>query len=133
MSDDRLAGAEALLPWQHPEHGPIAPSVFIDVAEQSGLIEIIGPAVLRAACADAMLWTDEHPDADVLFVSVNVSPRHLRNGYLSEQVAKALADTGLVPQRLPVVPNETAVICADISATTPPESLRSPWLRVGPD
>src|SRR3546814_11615421 len=44
MSDSKLAGAEALLRWQHPEHGPIAPSVFIDVAEQSGLIETIGPA-----------------------------------------------------------------------------------------
>src|SRR3546814_5529755 len=91
MSDNRHAGAEALVRWQHPEHGPIAPSVFIDVAEQSGLIEIIGPAVLRAACADAMRWTDEHPDADGLFVSVNVSPRQLRNGDLSEQVAQALA------------------------------------------
>src|SRR3546814_13339690 len=51
MSDNRLAGAEALLRWQHPEHGPTAPSVFIDVAEQSGLIEIIGPAVLQIGMA----------------------------------------------------------------------------------
>src|SRR3546814_7879876 len=65
------------------------------------------PAVLRAACADAMRWTDEHPDADGLFVSVNVSPRQLRNGDLSEQVAQALVDTGLVPQRLHVELTET--------------------------
>ena len=51
-----MVGAEALLRWQHPELGMIAPSVFIDVAEQSGLIETIGPQVLRAACADAVRW-----------------------------------------------------------------------------
>src|SRR3546814_753470 len=130
MSDNRLAGAEALLRWQHPEHGPIAPSVFIDVAEQSGLIEIIGPAVLRAACADAMRWTDEHPDADGLFVSVNVSPRQLRNGDLSEQVAQALADTGLVPQRLHVELTETAVIGDEIRASTLLGRLRSTGVKV---
>jgi diguanylate cyclase (GGDEF)-like protein len=54
VSDKTLLGAEALLRWQHPVHGQVAPSVFIDVAEQSGLIETIGPAVIRAACKDAM-------------------------------------------------------------------------------
>src|SRR3546814_7889450 len=115
----------SLLRWQQPEHGPSAPSVFSDVAEQSGLIEIIGPAVLRAACADAMRWTDEHPDADGLFVSVNVSPRQLRNGDLSEQVAQALADTGLVPQRLHVELTETAVIGDETRASTLRGRLRS--------
>ncbi|MBN8640136.1 MAG: diguanylate cyclase, partial [Anaerolineae bacterium] len=56
MADSRIVGAEALLRWQHPELGMVAPSVFIDVAEQSGLIEIIGPRVLRAACAAAARW-----------------------------------------------------------------------------
>ena len=55
LEDRRLVGAEALLRWQHPEQGAIAPSVFIDVAEQSGLIETLGPQVLRAACMDARL------------------------------------------------------------------------------
>ncbi|MFC3717335.1 putative bifunctional diguanylate cyclase/phosphodiesterase [Luteimonas soli] len=130
MSDNRLAGAEALLRWQHPEHGPIAPSVFIDVAEQSGLIETIGPAVLRAACVDAMRWTDEHPGAGELFVSVNVSPRQLRNGDLSEQVAQALADTGLVPERLHVELTETAVIGDEIRASTLLGRLRNTGVKV---
>ena len=130
MSDNRLAGAEALLRWQHPEHGPIAPSVFIDVAEQSGLIETLGPAVLRAACVDAMHWAAGHPGAGALFVSVNVSPRQLRNGDLSEQVAQALAETGLAPERLHVELTETAVIGDEIRASTLLGRLRSTGVKV---
>ncbi|MGH8077034.1 MAG: putative bifunctional diguanylate cyclase/phosphodiesterase, partial [Lysobacter sp.] len=59
LADGALVGAEALLRWQHPEQGMVAPSVFIDVAEQSGLIETIGPQVLRAACHDAVRWQRE--------------------------------------------------------------------------
>src|SRR3546814_10350996 len=55
LGDGQLVGAEALLRWHHPEQGSIAPSVFIDVAEQSGLIETIGPEVLRVACNDAAI------------------------------------------------------------------------------
>src|SRR5690606_19450789 len=93
LEDRRLVGAAALLRWQHPEHGAIAPSVFIDVAEQSGLIETIGPQVLRAACADARQWRRDFPGRD-LFVSVNVSPRQLRNGDLAALVEQVLAEAG---------------------------------------
>src|SRR5690606_29478873 len=130
LSDGKLAGAEALLRWQHPEHGPIAPSVFIDVAEQSGLIETLGPAVLRAACVGAMRWSQERPGADGLFVSVNVSPRQLRNGDLSEQVAQALAETGLDAARLHVELTETAVIGDEIRASTLLGRLRSTGVKV---
>jgi diguanylate cyclase (GGDEF)-like protein len=130
MADNKLAGAEALLRWQHPEHGAIAPSVFIDVAEQSGLIEHIGPAVLRAACADAVRWTREHHDADDLFVAVNVSPRQLRSGDLSEQAAQVLADTGLAPERLHIELTETAVIGDEIRASTLLGRLRSTGVKV---
>jgi diguanylate cyclase (GGDEF)-like protein len=130
LSDNALTGAEALLRWQHPEHGPIAPSVFIDVAEQSGLIETIGPAVLRAACFDAMRWTRERRGAEDLFVAVNVSPRQLRNGDLSEQVAQALEDTGLPPSRLHIELTETAVIGDEIRASTVLGRLRSTGVKV---
>ena len=130
LADNALAGAEALLRWQHPEHGPIAPSVFIDVAEQSGLIETIGPAVLRAACVDAMQWTRDHPGAKDLFIAVNVSPRQLRNGDLSEQVAQALADTGLPASRLHVELTETAVIGDEIRASTLLGRLRATGVKV---
>src|SRR5690606_39165203 len=71
-TDGKVVGAEALLRWQHPMLGTIAPSVFIDVAEQSGLIESLGPRVLHAACAEAMRWMEL--GGEKLFVSVNISP-----------------------------------------------------------
>ena len=97
VSDKMLIGAEALLRWQHPVHGQVAPSVFINVAEQSGLIDTIGPAVIRAACKDVMHWRRASANADELFVSVNVSARQLCSGDFSEQVLDALAQSGLPP------------------------------------
>ncbi len=130
VSDTRLVGAEALLRWQHPEHGAIAPSVFIDVAEQSGLIETIGPAVLRAACRDAVRWKREHRHGEALFVSVNVSPRQLRNGDLSELVAEVLEDTGLPADRLHIELTETAVIGDELRASTVLGKLRNTGVKV---
>lgn len=130
LSDSRLVGAEALLRWQHPEHGTVMPSVFIDVAEQSGLIETIGPAVLRAACMDAMRWTLERAGAEELFLAVNVSPRQLRNGDLSEQVAQALQDSGLAPERLHVELTETAVIGDEARVSMLLGKLRNTGVKV---
>lgn len=110
LSDGALVGAEALMRWRHPEHGTIAPSVFIDVAEQSGLIETLGPQALRAACEDAMRWRRDHPKAHGLFVSVNVSPRQLRNTDLSKLVQGCLRETGLPADCLHLELTETAVI-----------------------
>jgi diguanylate cyclase (GGDEF)-like protein len=110
LVDQRIVGAEALLRWQHPEMGAVAPSVFIDVAEQSGLIESIGPRVLRAACAAAAHWTARSDSEEAPFVAVNVSPRQLRSGDLPEEVASSLRDTGLPASRLHLELTETAVI-----------------------
>lgn len=107
VADSQVVGAEALLRWQHPELGAISPVVFIEVAEQSGLIESIGPHVLAAACQAAARWPG---GADGPFVSVNISPRQLRNGDLPELVAASLRESGLSPLRLHLELTETAVI-----------------------
>ncbi len=117
LSDKRVVGAEALLRWQHPEMGAIAPSVFIDVAEQSGLIETIGPRVLRAACMAAAHWAATSGAYEPPFVSVNVSPRQLRTGDLPEEVAACLRDTGLPASRLHLELTETAVISDEAHAS----------------
>ncbi|TBV75179.1 putative bifunctional diguanylate cyclase/phosphodiesterase [Pseudoxanthomonas winnipegensis] len=109
VADNRIVGAEALLRWHHPELGAVSPMVFIDVAEQSGLIEQIGPRVLRAACAAAARWNGI-ASGEAPFVSVNVSPRQLRSGDLPELVAEVLRETGLAAGRLHLELTETAVI-----------------------
>jgi len=130
LADSKLMGAEVLLRWQHPEHGPVAPSVFIGVAEQSGLIETIGPAVLRAACADAVRWKHDFGTCDPLFVSVNVSPRQLRSGDLPTQVASALEDTGLPAHQLHIELTETAVIGDEMHVSSLLARLRERGVKV---
>lgn len=130
LSDSRIVGAEALLRWQHPELGMVAPSVFIDVAEQSGLIESIGPRVLRAACAAAARWSADRDPMDQLFVSVNVSPRQLRNGDLPEVVAECLRETGLASSRLHLELTETAVIADEAHASALLATLHRTGVKV---
>ena len=129
LGDRRLVGAEALLRWQHPDHGPVAPSVFIDVAEQSGLIETIGPQVLQAACEDAVDWRRDFPGSD-LFVSVNVSPRQLRNGDLATLVVQMLQQTGLPADALHIELTETAVIGDELRVSSLLARLRDAGVKV---
>ena len=130
LADGSLVGAEALMRWKHPEQGNIAPAVFIDVAEQSGLIESIGPEALRAACTDAMRWHSRFQRGAGLFVSVNVSPRQLRSGELPDQVAAVLRDTGLPAAQLHVELTETAVLGDEMHASALLQRLRSTGVKV---
>ena len=128
--DRVLVGAEALLRWNHPDDGAIAPAVFIDVAEQSGLIEAIGAEVLRAACREAAAWPVSPGAGEPLFIAVNVSPRQLRSGNLVHQVGAALEEAGLAPERLHVELTETAVISGEVNASVLLAELRKTGVRV---
>lgn len=130
LVDGAMIGAEALLRWRHPELGFVAPSVFIDVAEQSGLIEVLGPQVLHAACSDAVAWLKVRKDAEPLFVAVNVSPRQLRNGDLPNVVSACLRDTGLAADLLHLELTETAVIGDELHASALLSELRGMGVRV---
>ncbi|MGN6111602.1 MAG: putative bifunctional diguanylate cyclase/phosphodiesterase [Luteimonas sp.] len=130
LGDGFLVGAEALLRWDHPEQGSISPAVFIDVAEQSGLIESIGPEVLRTACADAVRWHRDHARGEGLFVSVNVSPRQLRSGDLPLHVAGTLRETGLPASQLHIELTETAVLGDEQHVGALLQRLRSMGVKV---
>lgn len=104
LPSGRLAVLEALVRWQHPVRGPVEPSEFIPVAEDSGLILPIGDWVLRHACRAAAGW----PDAAV-GLSVNVSGRQLADPGLTGLVAATLEASGLAPARLWLDVAETAL------------------------
>ncbi|MGH8054264.1 MAG: putative bifunctional diguanylate cyclase/phosphodiesterase [Stenotrophomonas sp.] len=127
--DHILVGAEVLLRWNHPTLGSIPPSVFIDVAEQSGLIQALGPKVLHAACEQAMTWP-RNVMGEEIFISVNVSPRQLRNGDLVGEVETSLHASGLAASRLHLELTETAVIGDEILAVTLLERLHRAGVRV---
>lgn len=127
--DRRLVGVEVLLRWQHPQLGAIPPSVFIQVAEQSGLIEQLGPKVLRAACMEARRW-EVVPGGEQLFVSVNVSPRQLRTGDLSDVVVACLTESGLPASRLHIELTETAVIGDEMLAASLLDKLHRHGVKV---
>jgi diguanylate cyclase (GGDEF)-like protein len=94
-SDGRtLTGYEALVRWTHPRRGVIAPSEFIPLAEETGLIEELGHWVLQRACAIAAGWPPS------LSVSVNLSAMQFRSGDLVARVAQSLRDSGLPATRL---------------------------------
>lgn len=92
--DNTVRGFEALVRWNHAEHGAISPATFIPIAEDSNLIEELGAWVLQKACQDAALWPGE------LRVSVNVSARQFLNENLPKVVEKALDASGLDPAQL---------------------------------
>jgi diguanylate cyclase (GGDEF)-like protein len=128
LDDRRLMGAEALCRWQHPLLGTVPPAVFIEVAEQSGLIDLLGRQVLAQACRDAAQWTQ--PGQEPPFVSVNISPRQLRTGDLPDVVASALAESGLQPRQLHLELTETAVLGDEVQASALLSRIRATGVRV---
>ncbi len=98
----KITGVEALLRWRHPQHGWIAPDVFIPIAEDAGMIEALGERVLRQACLDSMSWPIET-------VAVNVSVVELRNPAYAMKVAKILLSIGMDPTRLELEVTESAL------------------------
>jgi len=105
---ERLSGVEALLRWDHPEHGMISPAEFISVAERSGLILDIGAWVLREACRQGARWY--RAGHAPLMVSVNVSTVQFRVGNVPRLVAEVLAETGLPASWLELEITETGIM-----------------------
>jgi diguanylate cyclase (GGDEF)-like protein len=109
LPEGRVVAVEALVRWAHPERGLVNPADFIGVAEQNGLIVELGRWILRTACDQAARWRAEHGDTAPEKISVNVSARQLARPGFAEEVAAALADSGLPASGLAVEVTETAV------------------------
>lgn len=98
LADGRICGAEALLRWHDPDLGAVAPSDFIPLAEDVGLIVPLGEWAMHGACSQAVAWG--RAGLPPLAVAVNVSAQQILDGRLPERVAAILAETGLPAQRL---------------------------------
>ncbi|KFB77262.1 EAL domain-containing protein [Candidatus Accumulibacter cognatus] len=105
----RIVAAEALLRWQHPEHGLVPPNRFIPLAEDTGLIVPIGHWVLETACAQLRAWSVEARTRD-LQLAVNVSARQFRQADFVEQLRKVIEYSGADPLRLKLELTESLVL-----------------------
>ncbi len=105
-----LSGFEALVRWQHPEHGLVPPDEFIPVAEETGLIGGIGRWVLQEACREAQSWRIRFPQREDLFVSVNLSAKQFLQPNLTEEILQTLQESGLPPHCLHLEITESALL-----------------------
>jgi EAL domain-containing protein (putative c-di-GMP-specific phosphodiesterase class I) len=108
LASGRIFGVEALIRWNHPEHGMVPPQRFIGLAEESGLIVAIGEWVVRTACRQNQAW--RAAGLAPITVSVNVSPRQFEEPQLVERVARALQDSGLDPEGLELEVTESLIM-----------------------
>ncbi|MCL3861050.1 bifunctional diguanylate cyclase/phosphodiesterase [Actinotalea sp. K2] len=101
LSNQRVLGFEALIRWHHPSRGVLTPKDFLDVAEERGLIGLVGDWVLDTACAQLARWTvDRDPGARPLSMAVNIAGAQLREPGFAQRCAVVVAAHGLVPGQL---------------------------------
>ncbi len=128
----RTRGVEALVRWQRPGHGLVPPDAFVPIAEASSLVRDLGRWALAEACAQLVRWDAEGGQRAGLGVAVNVSGRHLARAHLLEDVAAALAASGVAPQRLTVEVTETVLVDEPL-ALEQLRALRALGVRVAID
>jgi diguanylate cyclase len=109
LRSGEITGVEALVRWDHPQRGLLAPVEFISLAEDTGLIVPIGAWVLREALRQGQRWRQARPGTP-LQISVNLSARQHDDPKLLDTVQEALRETGTEPQRLCLEITETVVM-----------------------
>jgi diguanylate cyclase (GGDEF)-like protein/PAS domain S-box-containing protein len=124
---EAVMGFEALLRWDHPEHGPISPATFIPLAEEIGLINDIGEWVLRTACAEAETWPSHTT------IAVNLSPVQFKMPSLPATVRAILAETSLSPKRLELEITEGVFLSNDDHVHDMIGSLKAIGLKLALD
>lgn len=131
VSNGLIASAEALLRWNHPQKGLLSPGGFIEVAEQSGLINPIGDWVMREALKTAAIWQAavDYP----VTMHVNVSAHQLKQGDFIQSVETALKDAGMPAHVLDLEMTESALIGDAVQAERLLESLKAIGVQIALD
>ncbi|MEE9608522.1 MAG: EAL domain-containing protein [Myxococcota bacterium] len=131
VASDKMIGVEALLRWDHPELGSVAPKEFIPLCEETGLIVSIGEWVLRTACAQNKAW--QRAGYDPIQVSVNVSTRQFAHHDLKATVTEALRESGLSPDCLELELTESLMLQEDDGTAATLHELRGMGVKIALD
>jgi diguanylate cyclase (GGDEF)-like protein len=126
LNGNNIIGFEALARWESDDVGSVPPGVFIPIAEDTGLINILGDQLLRRACLDAMTW----PAHFVL--AFNISPIQLRDPMLGLRILSILGQTGFSPSRLEIEITESALVNV-AAAQSVIDDLRRVGVRIALD
>jgi EAL domain-containing protein (putative c-di-GMP-specific phosphodiesterase class I)/FixJ family two-component response regulator len=107
---DLITGFEALIRWQHPQRGLLAPMHFIDLVEKTDLVYSVGQWVLNTACQQLQIWQQSFPKYKDLTMSVNVSTKQLSEFNLVEYIRKVLQESQINPHSLKLEITESTVM-----------------------
>jgi diguanylate cyclase (GGDEF)-like protein/PAS domain S-box-containing protein len=107
-SSQSVVGVEALLRWNHPLHGPISPSEFIPLAEETGMIIAIGEWVLQEACRKYKEWESQGFAPE--YLCINISPRQLRDPHFINKITNAIKEHHFIAQHLEIEITESVAI-----------------------
>ncbi len=130
IRDRSMTGLEALVRWDHPHRGRLAPADFITSAEENGMIVDIGRIVLRASCEKAVRWRLTQRG---LTLAVNLSARQLSSATLLDDVRRILAETGFEPSSLVLEITETTIMRDADAATGRLRELKDLGVRLAMD
>ncbi|RUQ28318.1 MAG: EAL domain-containing protein [Candidatus Competibacteraceae bacterium] len=131
IASGRLIGAEALVRWQHRQHGMMPPASFIPIAEETGFINTLDTWVMRAACRQAQIWREQGLVLPRL--SINLSVKQIEQSDLASLVAALLNETGLEPASLELEITESLIMRQTTQAIRTMGGLRALGVRLAVD
>ncbi|MCY1144171.1 bifunctional diguanylate cyclase/phosphodiesterase [Actinoplanes sp. Pm04-4] len=132
LNTERPIAAEALLRWQHPVHGLISPVQFIPIAERTGTINSIGMWVLEQALTQLDAFHQQNPAGPRMHISVNLSPRQLREPSIVHDILTVIARAGVDPRHLVLEVTE-AVLVDEAGGIAALRALREHGIRIALD
>jgi len=127
LATNDISGFEALIRWNHPDRGLIAPASFIPLAEEIGFILPLGEWVIRQACTTAALWPSH------FHVAINVSAAQFRSPHLLQVIVAALTNSGLDPRRLEIEITESVLLNQKDTVLAVLHQLRALGVRIAMD